>query len=507
MGVELRLLGDVSCLVRGIALDVGHRRQRSVLAALLVDANRPVPVDALIDRIWAEKPPVRVRTTLYGYVHHLRRALDATAEARVVSRPEGYCLAVDPAAVDVHRFRQLAERARADDDQALFDAALGLWRGEPFAGLESPWFDAVREHLLQERLAVEMDRNDAALRGGRHHRLLPTLFAMAEEHPLDERLAHQFMLAAYRSGRQDEALRRFDAIRARLADELGTDPGSTLRALHHRILTGDPELRQQVVARRPVPRQLPTPPRLFVGRTDELGALDRCLTAGSDACPAAAIAVVHGPRGIGKTALALRWAQARTHLFPDGQLYADLGGAHGDPAAALRGFLDALGVAPGAVPPDPGVRAALYRSLVAGRRVLVMVDDVADCGQVLPLLPGSAANTVLITSPAPLTDLVATHGAHCVGLGALGHGESRQLLAGHLGEQRVAAEPAAVVAVLSRSAGVPSALSRAAARALARPDLRLSAVDAEFDRPSTGHTTTLRRRVRRRPATLSPRRS
>lgn len=241
MGVEFKLLGDVSCWVDGAPLNIGHRRQRGVLAVLLVDANRTVSVRALIDRIWSVTPPTRARTTLYGYIHHLRRALDLTCAARVVTRADGYCLAADPMCIDVHRFSRLAARARAGEEE-LFDVALGLWRGDPLVGLDSPWFDAVREDLRLRRLAVELDRNDAWLHGGRHHELLPAISSMTGAHPLDERLAHQFMLAAYRSGRQDAALRRFDTIRTRLADELGADPGVALRTLHQRILVADPTL-------------------------------------------------------------------------------------------------------------------------------------------------------------------------------------------------------------------------------------------------------------------------
>lgn len=463
MGVQFKLLGDVSCLVGGVPLDIGHRRQRSVLAVLLLDVNRPVPVEHLIDRIWSAEAPLRARTTLYGYVHHLRRALDATG-ARLETREEGYRLVVDPMSVDVHRFARLAAQGWASGECVLFDLALALWQGEPLAGLESPWFDAVREDLRRQKLAVELDRNDAWLRAGRHQQLLPVVAAMTGDLPMDERLAHQFMLAAYRCGRQDEALHRFAAIRAHLAEELGADPGEALRTLHRRVLNADPGLCLPPAGgpRRPVPRQLPTPPRLFVGRASEFAALDGYLGAGRAPSPAAPIAVVHGPPGIGKTALALRWAQSRVDLFPDGQLYADLRTEN-----PLRGFLDALGVEPSEIPADLCACAGLYRSLVAGRRMLIVLDHATDAEQVLSLLAGSATNTMIITSRDPLIELIATHGAHSVRLDALPADQARQLIAGHIGERRIASEPVAVSAILSRCGGIPLALSTAAARSLA----------------------------------------
>ncbi|TWP54086.1 hypothetical protein FKR81_00500 [Lentzea tibetensis] len=477
MGVEFKLLGDVSCRVDGVPLDIGHRRQRSVLAVLLVEANRPVPVCRLVDRIWSTAP-LRARTTLYGYVHHLRRALDVTDDARVVTGASGYCLATDPMCVDAHRFARLAARARSDSDHVLFDVALGLWQGEPLAGLESPWFDAVRADLRRQRLALELDRNDVWLRTGRHHELLPLVCSMTDAHPLDERLAHQFMLAAYRSGRQDVALHRFDAIRVRLADELGADPGEALRVLHRRMLAADPVLsmRSTAVVHRPVPRQLPLPPRLFVGRSDELSALDEHL-----AVRRQVIAVLHGPCGIGKTALALWWAQSRADLFPDGQLYTDL--RADNPFTALHGFLDALGVPPRSMPSDLAARAALYRSLVAGRRMLVVLDHAADRDQVLSLLPGSATNTVIVTSRTPLSALVIMYGAHSIGLQPLRPDDARQLLAGHLGEWRVAGEPGAVKTIVARCGGLPLGLCTVAARALTRQDVSLAVISAELGAP------------------------
>lgn len=205
MTVDFRLLGDVEVRLDGQRLDVGHARQRCVLAALLIDVNRPVPTDQLILRVWADDPPHRERNALAAYLSRLRHLFADTDEVAVVREPGGYLLSADQLSVDVHRFRHLAARARAVSDSAeaagLFDAALELWRGSPFAALDTPWFNDVRDSLEVERLSVVLDRNDVALQAGRHAELLGELTLALQAHPLDERLAGQLMLAQYRSGR------------------------------------------------------------------------------------------------------------------------------------------------------------------------------------------------------------------------------------------------------------------------------------------------------------------
>ena len=229
MIVEFRLLGEVDALVGGHPLDTGHARQRRVLAALLVEVNRPVPVDELIDRVWADRPPHRARNALSAYLSRLRQQLLRAPDVRIERVARGYRLSVDPLAVDLHRFRHLVRQARSADAPTaatLYDQALELWRGEPLAGIDTPWFAGVRTSLQAERLAAELDRNDAALRAGRHADLLGPLAAALREHPLDERLTGQLMLAQFRSGRQADALDTYRRLRGRLRDELGADPGA-----------------------------------------------------------------------------------------------------------------------------------------------------------------------------------------------------------------------------------------------------------------------------------------
>ncbi|MFD7480923.1 BTAD domain-containing putative transcriptional regulator [Streptomyces sp. NPDC059837] len=316
MTAQFMVLGDIAVRVDGRPLDIGHMRQRCVLAALLVDANRTVSVDQLADRIWADRLPQRFRSTLYSYLSRLRQALILVegAGARIGKEPGGYQLTVDASAVDLHRFRRLVAQARTAEDGeravALFEKALGLWRAEPFANLDTPWFSALRETLVRERLAAELDRYDLVLRQGRHGELLAELTTWAEARPMDERLAGQLMLALYRSGRAADALGHYRRTRERLTAELGVDPGAPLRELHQRILTADPSLDPPysplaVASPMPVPRQLPAPPGAFTGRSKELDqAADRLdaldigdLTASLRAAFAASHRVLTSPAG------------------------------------------------------------------------------------------------------------------------------------------------------------------------------------------------------------------
>jgi DNA-binding SARP family transcriptional activator/tetratricopeptide (TPR) repeat protein len=507
--MEFRLLGGVEAIRDGAPVEVGHARQQCVLAALLVDANTLVTADQLVNRVWGEQAPLRARNTLHSYIARLRRALTpaettsepSADEVRIGRRSGGYRLTVDESAVDVHRFRHLVARAWASEDEqralALLERALGLWRGEAFATLDTSWISGVRAALDAERLAAELDHTDLQLHCGRHTQLLAGLTTRATERPLDERLAQQLMLALYRSGRQADALQHYEQTRRRLAGELGTDPGPALRRLHQQILTADPALtlpagatKPPNSARSPMPRQLPAAPRLFTGRAGELAALTEAMTARADAGGTVVVSAIGGIGGIGKTWLALRWAHLNAHRFPDGQLFVNLRGfdpaSHPlDPATALRGFLDALGVEPAAIPQGLDARAALYRSLIAGKRLLVLLDNALDTAQVTPLLPGSSTVTVVITSRNALPALTTGHGARPLTLDVLTDHEPRQLLITHLGADRVAAEPPAVADLLRHCAGLPLALGIIAARAMTNPAVPLATLAAEIRDSST----------------------
>jgi DNA-binding SARP family transcriptional activator len=487
MTVEFRLLGDVAVYVDGQGVDVGHARQRCVLAALLVDANRVVPVATLADRVWAGRNPRSARNALSGYVSRLRQLITATGEARLVRQPSGYLLTIDPAAVDLHRFRHLVALARStpDGSEALttLAEALRLWRGDAFATLDTPWLNGVRDALDAERLAAELDRNDLALDRGRHAGLLPELTARAATDPLDERLAAQLMLALYRNGRQADALHHYDQLRLRLADELGADPCPSVRELHQRILGADPALTPTTGAGGVVPRQLPAPPAAFTGRAGDIERLHSILPA--DEPSTMDIAVVSGTAGVGKTALTLHWAHRVAPRFPDGQLYVNLRGFDPTgsvlgPAEAIRGFLEAFAVPPRSIPARLDTQAALWRSLLAGKRVLVVLDNARDVGQVRPLLPGTPGCSVVVTSRNRLTALVADHGAYPLTLDLLDHAEARDLLAARVGAHRIAGEPGAVNEIITRCARLPLALTITAARAATHPAFPLAGLAAEL---------------------------
>jgi tetratricopeptide (TPR) repeat protein/DNA-binding SARP family transcriptional activator len=490
--VEFCVLGEVEVRFAATPIPIRGARRQSLLAVLLLEANRPVTSDQLIDRVWGTaRRPARPANALQTQLTLLRRALTPVQDISIEWQPAtGYRLTIDEDNVDVHRFGRLVDQVRgADADQAaaLLTDALALWRGNPFEGLDTPWLSAVRTTLTRQHLAARLHLADLRLASGEHAALLPSLTDLADEHPLDEHLAGQLMLALYRCGRASDALAHFQLIRHRLSEELGTDPIASLRELHQRILTSDPGLdRSGTVAvgtTTPVPRQLPSAPGSFTGREPELTALTTAVDTSSGAV---VISALVGTGGIGKTWLALHWAHQNLHRFPDGQLFVDLRGfsPEGQPlpaGAAVRGFLDAFGVDQARIPAEPHAQAALLRSLVADKRMLILLDNAADTAQVIPILPGSATCTVLVTSRrAELTGLIVSHGARHLPIDVLSDTESRALLAGRLGTDRVAAEPEAVAELVVSCAGFPLALSIVAGRAHTRPDLPLATLAAEL---------------------------
>ncbi|OXM68496.1 AfsR/SARP family transcriptional regulator [Amycolatopsis vastitatis] len=501
MDVDFRLLGTVEARIGDRLVDLGPARQRCVLVALLLEANRVVLWDQLVDRVWGESPPHRVRSTLPSYVSRLRKALSGADQVSIAQQVGGYMVVLPDAAIDLHRFRKLTVDARAAGDEIalrLFEQAFDLWQmPDAFAGLETAWLTAARGVLAQERFAARLDYFDVALRCGRHAALLPELTALGKERPSDERLAGQLILALYRSGRQAEALGNYEQCRLRLADELGADPSPPLQELHRKILAADPLLlgsaelgfanpRHPVAPVRaaagvvPVPRQLPLPPGRFTGRAAELAELGAVLGGSGPA-----VAALSGAGGIGKTSLALHWAHGNAHRFPDGELFADLqgfgpNGPPVDPQVVVTGFLRALGVAPDDVPVDPSARQGLYRSLLADRRVLVVLDNASDTAQVSPLLPGAGACAVVVTSRRVLTGLVTGCGAHHLALQPLPDDQARELLERHLGRPRPAAEPVATGELIKLCGGFPLALAVFAARAAANPRVSLAAFAAEL---------------------------
>jgi DNA-binding SARP family transcriptional activator len=496
MTVEFRLLGDLQVRIRGRIIDMGHARQRSVLVALLVEANRTVPVGVLLDRVWTDRLPQRARNALSGYVSRIRHLLSSTDAVRIARLPDGYRLTVHPDSVDLHRFHRLAAQAREclDDGEAvrLFEEALSLWQGGAFGGMDGPWLESVRVSLEAQRFAVELDRNDLALRCGRHEAMQGELSARSAAYPLDERLAGQVMLALYRCGRQAQALQRYEKLRHSLAEELGADPGPPLQRLYKQILTANPALApakagegEPAIEDTPVPRQLPAAPRAFTGRAAQLAALDALLDHMSgETQSTVVISAVSGTAGVGKTALAVHWGHRVAESFVDGQLYVNLRGFDTSgsmtAAEAIRGFLDALGVPPQRIPGGLDAQAALYRSLLAGRRMLVVLDNARDAEHARPLIPGKPGCMVMVTSRNDLTGLVAAQGAHAITLDLMTGSEARDLLTARLGAQRVQAEPAAAREIITRCSRLPLPLTIMAARAVTRPGFPLSALADEL---------------------------
>ncbi len=494
--MEFRLLGPVEVWAADGCLEMGPPQQRAVLAALAVDAGRPVFRGTLIDRIWSERAPEGAASALYAHINRIRRvlAVEAAGEepVRLARRSGGYVLEVDPEEVDLHRFRQLAvaarDRQRPDDERArLLREALGLWRGEPLADLPGEWPARMRDSWEEERLDAAVAWAQAELLMGRPDEVIGPVRELVAGHPLKERPIGVLMQALAAAGRDAEALECYGIARSRLIEALGAEPGRELQSVHLAILKGErpAALRGEgpvagsasLWAPLPVPAQLPSDVHGFTGRHDELDELDRMLIDADDQSTAVVISAVAGTAGVGKTALAVRWAHRARDAFPDGQLYVDLRGYGPDPpipaGKALARFLANLGVAGRDIPLDVDDRAARYRTEINGRRMLVVLDNAASVEQIRPLLPGTPSCSVVVTSRDSLLGLVALHGGRRLDLGLLPLPDAVTLLHKLIGE-RVEAEPGAAATLATQCARLPLALRVAAELATARPTTPLA---------------------------------
>lgn len=451
---EFRLLGAVDVVRDGRALPPLPAQPACVLAVLLLGVGDVVSVDRLVDAVWGERPPDGARNALQVYVSRLRRLLTGAEGAHIetVGR-HGYRLVAPPDSVDLLRFRRLAK----DGD---LDAALALWRGEPFDGVAGDWLSRqVAPTLREERLLALEARAAGYARNGRPGDAVVELTALLAEHPTRQGLAAELMRALHGAGRTAEALDVYRDLRATLVDELGLEPNEPVRELHEAILAGA-DLSE--APPRTVPAQLPAGVATFVGRASVANEVVTALT------EVPALVVLSGAGGTGKSTLAVHAAHQARSAFPDGQLYAALGPAA--PAEVLADFLVALGVPAAQVPLTIEQRAALYRSMLADRRVLVVLDAVPGPGQLRPLLPGAAGCAVLATSRSRLGSVEATRR---VEVGGLPESESVRLLAAVLGADRVDAEPDAARALAAGCGYLPLALRIAAGRLSNRPQWRL----------------------------------
>jgi DNA-binding SARP family transcriptional activator/tetratricopeptide (TPR) repeat protein len=493
--MEFLLFGEVQLRVAGQPLDVGTPRQQAVLAALAVDAGRPVSIEALIDRVWGDDPPGEARNVVYSHLSRIRQVLTEVTELTgtktgVTRRSAGYVLEIDPGAVDLNRFAHLVERGNdvreTDDDRAAaLREALLVWRGAPLAGFHGDWADGVRATWHRRRLDAAVRWGELELRLGRSDAVIAAMSDLAAEYPLAEPLEVLLMRALHTAGRDAEAIDRYAVVRQRLAEALGTDPGPELRALHEAILRGElPTAAPASVT--PVlspssPAQLPPDTPGFAGRESPLRRLGE-VTGGPS--PAARIVVLSGTAGVGKTTLAVHWAHSVAREFPGGQLYVNLRGfdptgSPMTPAGAVRGFLEALEVPGERIPTTLDAQVGLYRTLLANRRVLIVLDNARDAGQVRPLLPGARACVVVVTSRDQLAGLV-TEGAHPLVVDLLDDAEAHAVLRRRIGAARIAADPAAAEEIIGLCAHLPLALAVVAARAATYPTFSLAALAAQL---------------------------
>lgn len=476
--MEFRLLGDVEAWVDEQRVEIGHVRQRCVLVALLVDVNRTVATDHMIDRVWADVPPHNARNALAAYMSRLRNLFAGAREVQILRKPGGYLLSADTSSVDLHRFRALVSAARASSDPAAatetFDQALRLWHGEPLSSLDTPWITEVRNTLAVERFSAVLDRNDAALAAGRHVQIVGDLTTDFQANPLDERLAAQLMLAQYRSGRQAEALDTYRVMRDRLVEELGVDPSPTLRDAYQQILDGDRNAPQATAAPPAAPRDrpasvpLPRRPTSFIGRRSEIEQIATALQDGP-------LLTLTGMGGVGKTRLALEVAGLVGDRFRDGVWLCELaplddGTAVGHTIATALRLQQRHGL---------DIDATVIEYL-GTRELLLIVDNcehVLDAAadlidQIVTRCPGA---TVLTTS----REALGVAGERLMAVAPLGTDDAAVLFADRARAGRpdfdLDREPVGAVAEICRQLdGLPLAIELAAARIRAMSSLDLA---------------------------------
>ncbi len=516
--VRFSVLGSVTAVADGVVLDLGSPQQRTVLAMLLLADGRPVDVDTAVDHIWGETPPRSAAGVLRTYVYRLRRVLAPFTDATglgISTDGGAYRLVRGSAGLDLADVE--AERRRARDLDRAGDAvgaadrlaaAAESWSGTALSGLPGASADAKRFRLGELRNEVALGLATLRVHLDRHEDALPELRRVAEERPLDERVAALLLEALLAGGRRTEALSTYDRFRHRLADQLGVSPGTALRHVHQRLLQDDetapPTGREARPASAPgppvravpaptapavhaAPAQLPPDLAEFVGRSDELARLDRLVALGATE----GVVGVTGLGGMGKTALAVHAAHRVRSAFPDGQFFVDLRAAGGHPPTAsdaLLSLLQAAGVPRAAIPDGLDERSAAWRSVVADRRVLLVLDDAASAAQVRPLIPSGTGSLTIVTAARRFLDLAGTRWATLL---PLSPEESVDLMGRLVGHARIAAEPGPSARLASACSHQPLAVRIAAARLAARPSWSVAQIEQQLyddlDQPVVMH--------------------
>ena len=499
---SIKLLGPVEAVVDGQPRGITGQRRKALLAVLGLSTGQTVSTDRLIDIVWGDAPPATALNTLQSHVSSLRRP--QVIRAPIVARPPGYLLDVPLEASDIAvaegLIRCAARTGELPAAAAKLQAALALWRDTALADLTGlPWFDEQAARLEELRLDAVQSLFDIRLTLGEHESVLAELEAIVEKQPFREPLHRQLMLALYGVGRQADALAAYRRLKRTLEEELGIDPSQPLQELELAILRQDPALTvvkaPVSVAAQPIPAQLPPSLPGFTGRETELARLDALIAGEPESI---VIAAISGTAGVGKTVLAMHWARSISPLYPDGQLYVNLhgfdaAGELSEPAEVLRGFLQAFGVPAERVPAGLEARESLFRTLVARKKVLLLLDNARDAAQVRPLLPGSPGSLVVVTSRNQLQGLVIGQGAHPIHLDLLSRGEAREMLAYRLGER---AQGSNVDDIIDGCARLPLALAVVAGRAATDRRLSVSEVAAQLR-----HTTALEALATDDPAT------
>jgi DNA-binding SARP family transcriptional activator len=485
--VTFGLIGPLEVRCSGQSIPVPAARQRSLLAALLLRANEPVAKQRLCEAVWGERTSDFAETTLRSYVMRLRRVLGPSLADRLRVQPPGYQLRLEQDdELDLLRLQGCIRRGkgasqRGDWDRSIreFRDGLALWRGEPLCDVPSDTLQLSAVPMLSElRGQIWEGMHTAALHLGLAAELVAPLQRLIQEDPLSERFSALFITALASCDRRIDALGEFRRLRRALIAEQGVEPGPGLRELHQRLLTDEhnptavapgPARVAIAAAANLIPRQLPPGAAAFTGRAREVGELAHRLTRPAGGDGQAAVVAITGFPGIGKSELAINVAHRVAGHYPDGQLYVDLRGSTAEPIGpgkVIEWFLRALGVGRREVPGDEAERVMMYRSMLARRQMLLLLDDALDEDQVRPLIPGSRTCRTLVTGRRVLPLL---REARLVVLDAMTDLDAGDLLRAMVGEERVSSEPVAAASIVAACGGVPLALCIAAARLTVRP--------------------------------------